>query len=182
MSRILIAFFSMGGHTRDLAEEIRKATAADIEEISEVHPRYGLRGMLRALWDASWRRKTPIHPLRRDPADYDLLVLGGPIWAKHLAAPVRSFAEYYQRRSKQVAFFCTEGGSGAEEAFADLERLYEQSPVATLVVDAKHLVDHRAELGRFIARLMRYDGACTDAAGTSDAVAGPVFRTLRSGG
>ena len=53
MKRILIVYFSMGGHTRKLAEEIQAATGGDIEELVEVHPRRGMRGVLRALWDAS---------------------------------------------------------------------------------------------------------------------------------
>lgn len=154
MSRILIVFFSMGGSTRKLAEEIRAASDADIEEIVELHPRRGVRGMLRALWDASWRRKTRIHPLRRDPAAYELMILGGPIWAEHLAAPVRTFAEQHCQQAKQVAFFCTEGGRGADLAFDDLERLGRKRAIATLVVDAKHLApaDHSSDLARFVAR------------------------------
>lgn len=166
MKQILIVYFSLGGHTRELAEEIRAATGADIEEIAEVHPRCGVRGMLRALWDASWRRKTRIHPPRHDPAGYDLLVLGGPIWARHLAAPVRSFAEQHCKRTSHVAFFCTEGGSGADVAFADLERLGGKHAIATLVVDAKHLnpADHRSDLGRFVASVMRVGDGGTGAA------------------
>lgn len=161
MSRILIAFFSMGGHTRRLAEEIRSATDADIEEIIEQRPRHGAWGMLRALWDASLRRKPGVLATRHNPADYDLLVLGGPIWASHLAAPVRTFAEQYGSRARRVAFFCTEGKQGAENAFADLEKLCQRKPTATLAVDTQHLAaaDHRSDLGRFVACLRRGETA-----------------------
>jgi flavodoxin len=159
MKRVLIEFFSMGGHTRQLAEEIQGATHAEMEEIVEPHPRHGVPGMLRAVWDASLHRKTAILPAKHNPADYDLLVLGGPVWAGRMAAPVRTFAEQNGPRAKQVAFFCTEGSSGATSAFADLERLSHQKPIATLVVDAKHLpaTDHRSELGRFVASLRRVE-------------------------
>lgn len=170
MKRMLIVYFSMSGHTRNLAEELRVATGADIEEIVEVRPRCGMRGMLRALWDASLRRKTPIHRISGDPAAYDVLIVGGPIWAKHLAAPVRTFVERYGHRAKQIALFCTEGGQGAEVAFEDVERVAEKRAIATLVVDAKHLdpTDHRSQLGRFVASLMRG----TDANGASAGLSG----------
>lgn len=134
---------------------------------------------MRALWDASWRRKTRICPIERDPSSYDLLILGGPIWAKHLAAPVRTFAEHYRQRAKHIAFFCTEGGSGADVAFRDLERLAAQLPVATLIVDAKHLnpTDHRSDLGRFIAIAMRVGDEHVD---TSEAPKGVPFGCLVS--
>lgn len=160
MQRVLIEFYSMGGHTRQLAEEIQDATHAEMEEIAEPHPRHGVPGMLRALWDASLHRKTAILPTRHNPEEYDLLVLGGPVWAGRMAAPVRTFAEQNASRAKRVAFFCTEGSSGATSAFADLERLSHHKPVATLVVDAKHLpaTDHRSELARFVARLHHAEG------------------------
>jgi hypothetical protein len=54
-----------------------------------------------------------------------------------------------------VAFFCTEGGRGAETAFADLEGLCRMRPAATLAVDAAHLpsIEHAASLGRFTERV-----------------------------
>lgn len=160
MKRILVVYFSMGGHTHKIAEELRVATGGDIEQIAEVHPRSGMRGMWRALWDASWHRRPRIHPVKHDPADYDLLVLGGPIWARRLAAPVRTFAWQYCQRAKRVAFFCTEGRRGADSAFADLQRLSGQRPVVTLAVDAEHLdpTAHRSDLARFVAHLMRDPG------------------------
>lgn len=161
MSSTLVMFYSLGGHTQRLAEEIRSATGADIEEIIEVRPRHGMSGMLRALWDASLRRKPDVLAAKHNLADYDVLALGGPIWARHLAAPVRTFAEQYGPQAKRVAFFCTEGKQGAETAFADLEELCQHKPVATLAVDAQHLApaDHRSDLGRFVACLRREETA-----------------------
>jgi flavodoxin len=157
MNQILIAYYSMGGNTRRLAEEIRAATDADIDEISEPEPRRGFRGVMRALFDATLGRKPIILATEHDPADYDLLVIGGPIWARRLAAPVRTFAERYGPKAKQVAFFCTEGGKGAENGYSDLEQLSQHHAVATLTVDAGHLAPaaHRSDLGRFIAGLKR---------------------------
>ena len=113
--------------------------------------------MLRALWDALLRRKPSVMEVKHNPVDYDLLVLGGPIWARHLAAPVRTFAEQYGSRAKRVAFFCTEDKQGADTAFADLEKLCQHKPMATLAVDAQHLAPagHRSDLGRFVACLRR---------------------------
>lgn len=155
MASTLIAFYSMSGHTRDLANEIRNVVDADIEEIHEPRERHGLSGTVRALFDAVTRRTPPIRKPDRDPAGYDLLLLGGPVWAGRMAAPVRSYARRYGAQAPHVAFFCTEGGKGADTAFADLERLCGHRPRATLVVDAAHLAPdaHRAALGHFTSRM-----------------------------
>lgn len=153
----LVAYYSMSGHTRAVADEIRAAIGADIEEIREPHARRGLPGAMRALFDALLRRRPAILPIAHDPARYDLLVLGGPVWGGRMAAPVRTYAKRHAAQAPQVAFFCTEGGHGADAAFADLERLCLHAPKATLVVDEKHLepANHRAALGHFASCMPR---------------------------
>lgn len=157
MSSILVVFFSMSGHTRELAHEIARSLGADVEEIVEFRPRYGMGGLCRALWDAAWRRLPGVRPPRHDPAAYDLLVLGGPIWAGRLAAPVRSFARQYGRGVRRLALFCTEGGRGDGDAFVDVEQLLGQRALSTLVLDSRQTgsPDHRAALGRFLAQTRR---------------------------
>jgi flavodoxin len=151
--RTLIAYYSMTGNTQKLADEIRTAVGidADLEQIREPRPRRGLSGVLRALFDTATRREPPIEPITRYPADYDLLMLGGPIWAGRIAAPVRTYAHRYGTQAPEVAFFCTEGGSSTAQSFAELEQLCRHAPKAILAVDAKHLEPdaHHEELMRF---------------------------------
>lgn len=159
-ARILIAYFSMTGRTRPIAKEIARATGADIEEIREPRRREGLPGVWRALLDALLRRTPPIVEPTRDPAHYDVVIVGGPIWAGRLASPVRCYARRHASRAPQVAFFCTAGGSKADAAFADLQRLCQRAPRATCLVDAHHLEPeaHRAEIAHFIAHAARASG------------------------
>jgi flavodoxin len=151
--KTLIAYYSMSGNTRRLAEEIRQTLGADIDEIREPRQRHGFSGVMRALFDTLRKREPPIDPPSRNPADYDLLVLGGPIWAGHIASPVRTYAQRHATRAPRIAFFCTEGGNGGERAFAELERLVSRAPGATLEIDAKRLEPeaHREALQRFAA-------------------------------
>jgi flavodoxin len=153
--RILVCYYSMTGNTRRLAEELQHATGATLEEITEPRPRRGLPGVLRALFDALTRRQPPLLPGRTDPATVDLLLLGGPVWAQRLASPVRAYAARSAGRARQVAFFCTEGGKGAEAGFADLEALCGHARIASLVVDAQHLerAAHADALRDFVAQL-----------------------------
>lgn len=157
MTSVLIVYFSMTGRTRPIVKELCRATGADIEEIREPRLRDGLPGVWRALLDAVLRRRTPVLAPIHDPAGYDLVILGGPIWAGRMASPVRAFASQYVKQARRVAFFCTAGGQKADEAFADLQRLCGHAPCATLLLDAKHLEpeSHRAELAHFVAQATR---------------------------
>lgn len=154
-TRTLVAYYSMSGNTRVIANEIGNAVDADIEEITEPRQRHGIGGVMRAMVDAVMRREPPIDSANHDPARYDVLLLGGPVWAGRMASPVRTYARRYGTNASHVAFFCTEGGRGAVSAFADLERLCQHAPEATLVVDAEHIAPdaHRCELGQFTARV-----------------------------
>lgn len=153
--RVLLVYYSMTGHTRALVQELRTALEADVEEVHEPHTRRGFGGMLRAALDASLRREPPIETPRRDPAAYDVLAMGGPVWAARMASPLRSYAHRHAGRAPQVAFFCTEGGRGEQQAFDDLATLCGKTPVTTLAVDAGHLPmeTHRDALQHFVATL-----------------------------
>jgi flavodoxin len=153
--RTLVAFYSLSGNTGKLAHEIARQLGAEIESIRDATPRRGAIGMLRSIVDASFRREPPIRPPEKKPMDYDLLVLGGPIWAGRLASPVRTYARRHAAGARRIAFFCTQGGRGADRALAELARLCHMSPSAMLVVDARHLAseDHAADLARFTAAL-----------------------------
>lgn len=149
--RALVAFYSRSGNTRALADEIRQAVQADVEEITEPARRDGASGFIRSLLDSLMRREPPIHAATRDPAEYDVLLLGGPVWAGRMAAPVRTYASRYGPKAAHVAFFCTEGGRGADTAFADLRELCKHPPEATLAIEAARLAPekHHDDLVRF---------------------------------
>lgn len=153
--RILLAYYSMTGHTRTLALELCSALQCDLEEIREPRLRKGFSGMLRALYDALSRREPPIETAHHDPAVYDMLVLGGPVWAARMASPMRTYAHRYAGHAPKLAFFCTEGGRGAGQAFDELVAVCGKKPEATLAVDARHLPPgmHRDAARHFIARL-----------------------------
>jgi len=151
----LVAFYSMGGHTRWLANEIRDALLCHLEEIVEPRARKGMAGVVRALFDSLMRREPPIASANRDPALYDLLIIGGPVWAGRIAAPVRSYARKYGIRASNVAFFCTHGGGDPGKAFAELELLCGRKPVSTLSIPGSFLVanSHQEALARFVSEV-----------------------------
>jgi len=156
MTRALVVYFSRTGYTRRIAEEIARSLACDICPIEEGKPRHGLLGYLRSGYEAVKRKQPTIAPLARDPGQYDLVIIGTPVWGWNLSSPVRAFAQRYRGRLPRVAFFCTMGGAGAEKAFGELEQAVGVAPLATLgltdgEIDAR---THSQKLDRF-ATLLR---------------------------
>ena len=52
--------------------------------------------------------------------DYDLVILGFPVWAGNVTPPIRTFVSENNLRACRVAAFACESGAGAEKAFAKL--------------------------------------------------------------
>lgn len=128
--KILVLYYSRTGMTKKLADELAKKLNADIEEIIDYTDRSGALGYLAAGRDATLRRLTEIKPLEKNPADYDVVLLGTPIWSWNLSTPIRTVAEQYKGRFNKVALFCTMGGSGEVRAQNDLEKIIGKQAIA----------------------------------------------------
>jgi flavodoxin len=134
MTRYLVAYYSWTGHTAKVAEALAARLSADLEEICEVKPRRGPLIFIRSALEAACRRPAAIRPSVRNVADYDVVVLGSPVWAQDMASPMRAFLLREKPSLKQVALFCTLGGAGGEEALGKMEALCGQPAFADLLV------------------------------------------------
>ncbi|GLK50611.1 MAG: hypothetical protein CMH93_04560 [Oceanicaulis sp.] len=131
--KTLVVYYSLTGTTRAVAEMIADQMNADLAEIGCT--RYGRSawGMIRAVYDSLRNNLPPIEPLARNVTAYDLVVVGGPIWASHPAPPVRRFLRQTVSRLPRTAVFLTHQGSPAEGALAEMEDIIGKSAAATLV-------------------------------------------------
>src|SRR5512134_1660775 len=117
MHRILLVYYSRTGYTRTVAGELVAALDADVDQLDDARDRCGILGYLRCLREALKKRTIQLLPPAYDPANYDVVVLGTPVWAGNISSPLRSYVAAHKGRLEQVAFFCTQRGSGAEKVF-----------------------------------------------------------------
>jgi flavodoxin len=150
--KILVVYFSRDGHTERMAKAIARRCDADVEQIREAAGGDSwLRGW-RSCWQAMTHANPPIVRPTRNPARYELVIIGAPVGRLGIAPPVRTYVEMCRERFSQVAFFCAEGGTVGQRGFAELGRLCGQQPVATFDVDRKGLppVAHQRGLTDFM--------------------------------
>jgi flavodoxin len=89
MAHILVVYYSLTGHTRQVARQIAETCGADIDPIVDVAGRqYRPWDMFRLGMQAIFRRGDDIREAIFDPSDYDLVVIGTPVWAGRMASPV----------------------------------------------------------------------------------------------
>ncbi len=150
--KTLVTYYSRTGQTSRIAKEIAKRCDAHLDPI---HPQQR-GGPLLASWRYTWQALTkaapPIHRPGRNPANYDLVVIGVPISRAGLAPPVRTYVRDYAGRIQQIAFFCAEGDGVDASGFAELSRLCGKKPVATFTVARKSQpsITSRKKLNDFV--------------------------------
>lgn len=121
--RVLIAYFSWGGNTRGIAEEIAGQTGAELFEITPVTPYSDDYNTV--LDEAQRDQKEQARPELADHLenmdDYDVILLGYPNWWASIPMPVASFLEEYDLAGKTIIPFCSHGG-GEVRAEPDRDR------------------------------------------------------------
>jgi flavodoxin len=128
--KTLVVYYSRTGNTRRLAEEIAKQLCCDIEEIQDMKERFGLFGWFSGSRDAFRKFLTDIE-FKLDPAEYDLVIIGTPVWSFNITPAVRTYFTRNIEKLNNVAFFLTNGSMGTERALNNMETL-SKTPVATL--------------------------------------------------
>lgn len=116
MSKKLVAYFSVSGVTKKLAEKIAALTEADLFEIKPQVPYTDAdvnwkNPISRCNKEKIARKDVPISGTVSDMADYDVIYLGFPIW--YWAAPniINTFVKSYDLSGKKIMLFATSGGS-----------------------------------------------------------------------
>lgn len=135
----LVVYYSRSGTTRKVAEQISTFLGGDAEEIHDRTNRSGIMGWIRAGRDAGSKKLTVLEEVKKDPANYDVVVIGTPIWRHSVSTPIRTYISQFGERFKKVAFFCT--GNTGDNVFGEMESLCGKKPVATLSLRRRQEVE-----------------------------------------
>ncbi len=124
-SKILIAFFSWGGNTKGIAEEIRSQTGADLFEIELVHPYSSNYNTVldEAQRDQRAQARPEIKNHVENMEQYDTIILGYPNWWASIPMPIASFLEEYDFSGKTIIPFCSHGGGRFGQSLTAIAKL-----------------------------------------------------------
>jgi flavodoxin len=113
--KTLIIYYSLTGNTKFIAENMAYGTDADVLELKTketVNP-FGFRKFIWAGKQILMRKLPELLPLAKNPNDYDLIVIGTPVWAWTFSPAIQSFFNMVNFKNKKVALFsCHGGGKG----------------------------------------------------------------------
>lgn len=111
--KTLVLYYSQSGTTKMMAEEIAQTLEGSCEAIRLKKPFKKKSPLLYVLggFQAGFKVKKPILPLENSPQNFDLIVIGTPVWNKQMVPAVRTFLSEGDYAGKKVAVFCTMGGN-----------------------------------------------------------------------
>lgn len=128
----LIVFFSWGGNTKGIAQEIQSQTGADLFEIELVHPYSDDYDTVldEAQRDQNEQARPEIKNHVENMGQYDTIILGYPNWWASIPMPIASFLEEYDLSGKTIVPFCSHGGGRFGQSLTAIAKLAPQSELA----------------------------------------------------
>jgi flavodoxin len=129
--RILVAYFSWSGNTREIANQIHKIVGGDLFEIVTVnrYPSDYDETVRQARKELETSCRPQLASEVEDIESYDLVFIGYPNWCYTIPAPVASFLSKCDSTEKTIAPFCTHGGDRLGESVEDIAKLCQRSLV-----------------------------------------------------
>ena len=129
-SNVLVAYFSATGTTEAVAKDVAAVTGGTLYEIKPE--------VAYTAEDLDWRNQESRSSVEmkdkssrpafikdlKDPASYDVIYIGFPVWWYTAPTIINSFLEAYDFSGKTVVFFATSGGSSIDKANEDFKAAY----------------------------------------------------------
>ncbi|MDO4163482.1 MAG: flavodoxin [Bacteroides sp.] len=127
--RVLIAYFSWGGTTKAMAEEIQRIAGGDLFRIEPVtpYPTDYTECTQVALRERDNDERPAITAQVTDFDNYDVVFIGCPVWWHTAPMIISTFAESYDFTGKTVVPFCTYASTYRDET---LQRIVDVTPAA----------------------------------------------------
>ena len=112
-----IVYYSMHGNVRYVAEKVAKELGADLIELKPVKA-YPDKGAMQFIWGGSavtFKKKPDLEPYTFNASDYDLVIIGTPVWASNFTPPLRTFFEDNDLTGKKIAVIATSAGGDSSK-------------------------------------------------------------------
>lgn len=139
--KALVAYFSWGGTTQRMAQQIQEITGADMFRIEPVVP-YPTE-YIPCTEVAREEKDSNARPAIKDRVqnwdDYDVVFIGCPVWWWTTPMIIHTFCESYDFKGKTVVPFCTYAATYRDETLAE---------IVNSTPDASHLTGEGLTSGR----------------------------------
>lgn len=129
--KILVAYFSHSGNTKEIARQIKEATGGDIFEIVPIkpYPTEYQAVVAQAKKEINANFKPELKNKVENINQYDVIFVGSPNWWSTIAPPVATFLASYDFSGKTIVPFFTHGGGSIGRCETDVRKYCPKSTV-----------------------------------------------------
>lgn len=121
-AKILVAYYSYSGNTKEVAKAIHEKVGGDLFEIKTEgsYPEEYRPMTVQAKKEIESGYRPKLTSQIADIAQYDIIFLGSPNWWGTITPQVSSFLENHDLSGKNVIPFITHGGGGVQNTVKDM--------------------------------------------------------------
>ena len=152
-----VIYYSLEGNTKYAAEKIAAILGADLIPLIATK-KYPSGKVSKYFWggkSVTFGEAPTLEPYHFDPTQYDLVILGTPIWAGTFTPPLRTFIQRNQLTGKNIALFASCSGGGTEKCFDQLKGATDNTTLLSTLRLVDPLKGRDAEVQRNIVDFCR---------------------------
>lgn len=151
--KTLIVYYSRTQTTKRIAEIIQRELDCDIEEITDSNKYKGKLGFIKGGMNATMGRTSDINPVTKNPSDYDLVIIGTPVWSSNMVPPIHTYLLTYNDQIKNMASFCTCMGGGYDKALKKIAEVSGKTQLSTMFLTSKEIEKPEEKIKTFINKI-----------------------------
>lgn len=101
--KTLVVYYSHDGNTKFISQTMADAIEADVAELKP-QKTINASGVMMFAWGVRQlvsQSEPKLLALDKNPKDYDLIIIGTPVWTYTIAPPVRTFLKHHTLSGKK---------------------------------------------------------------------------------
>ena len=109
----LVVYYSYEGSTRLIAQTIAQTMDADVLECKPAKDIQS-KGIMKYVWGGRqviFKKRPYLESFDTNPMDYEVIIIGTPVWAFDYAPAIRSFVSQANLTKKKIGLFCCHEGA-----------------------------------------------------------------------
>lgn len=108
----LVVYYSFEGSTKLIAKTIAQVLDADMLECKPSKDIIS-KSFMKFFWGGRqviFKKQPKLDVFKENPNDYDMVIIGTPVWAFNYAPAIRSFLSQAKLKNKKIGLFCCHEG------------------------------------------------------------------------
>ncbi|MBR5733164.1 MAG: hypothetical protein IKX80_06980, partial [Lachnospiraceae bacterium] len=139
MSR-LVVYYTLSGNTEMAAKKIAEKLGADLMKIDteKPMPKSFAAQIIVGGGQVIMNHIPKLKPLEKDPADYDEIILGSPIWNSKGVPAINAFLQDEKAAAKVTSLFFLSGGGETKKGLEAITKKLPNLKNSVSLLDKKH--------------------------------------------